>query len=97
MHARRSLWRSLRRGSLALSGAVALTVASGIVSTGPAMAVGPYGTCTASPPSSESPPMDTISPPPCLPNPIPPAPSSDVGYTYEGSSTYRVTGYWYPY
>ena len=97
MHARRFLWRSLRRGAFALSGAVALTVVSGMASTGLAMAVGPYGTCTASPPSSESPPIDTSSPPPCLSTPIPPAPSSDVGYTYAGSSTYRVTGYWYGY
>jgi hypothetical protein len=99
MDARR-LRSALLSGSLAVAG---LTLMPALGSATPALAIGPYGTCTASPPSSTSPPSDR----PCVQSPAsaaesylspaPPELPGDSPYTYSGSSTYRATGYYYTY
>ena len=102
MSARR-LRRALLGGSVAVAG---LTVVPALSSAAPAMAVGPYATCTASPPASDAPPSDVQCPPP-PPPPTPGTPSNlpppspelppEPPYTYSGSSTYRASGYYYTY
>jgi hypothetical protein len=92
MASRQHLRRGRRRRAAALSGVAAGIVLGGFALADPAAAVGPYATCTASPPEFDAPPME--------PRPSPQVPSpylyDDTG-EYPWSSTWRACGYIYPY
>lgn len=92
-----------RRRVAVLSGVAAMAMLGGLSLADPAAAVGPYATCTASPPSSTAPaPSDCSGP---LPSTYPGYTDQGYlypgypypGYTYQGSSTYGPYGYYYTY
>jgi len=100
MVSRQHLLRGRRRRVAALSGVAAMVMLGGLSLADPATAVGPYATSTASPPSSDAPPMAYSPTPPMSVVPVVPdgpGPLLPPPYTYQGSSTYRAKGYYYTY
>lgn len=67
--------------------------------------VGPYATSTARPPTSTAPssdapqysPPSSSTPPPVSPPPSSPPPAPGPSFSYSGTSTSRVSGYYYTY